>query len=187
MMKTSAASSLNWFLLAALASLSELLIFVFVLASSSENFVHLLHRRRLGWHRARQYLVVLYLSIVQNVFVPISKSIFILFCWNFFYITFAVFPNLKATSKIITTFFAVNCRLNSTQGFTAVYVGDLYCWHSCCREKSLIVQTLHFRKSSDMKQSFKRYVDLDEKYFIALLSKLNFFEECPYTSQRGNT
>ena len=98
-----------------------------------------------------------------------------------------MFPNLKATSKIITTFFAVNCRLNSTQGFTAVYVGDLYCWHSCCREKSLIVQTLHFRKSSDMKQSYKRYVDLDEKYFIALLSKLNFFEECPYTSQRGNT
>ena len=99
----------------------------------------------------------------------------------------AVFPNLKATSKIIHTFFAVICRSSSTHGCTAAYVGDLCCWHSCCREKSLIVQTLHFRTSSDMKQSFKRYVDLDEKYFIALLSKLNFFEECPYTSQRGNT
>ena len=97
------------------------------------------------------------------------------------------FQTHKPPSKILHTFIAVNCRLSSTHGCTAVYVGDLCCWHSCCREKSLIVQTLHFRKSSDMKQSLKRYVDLDEKYFIALLSKLNFFEECPYTSQRGNT
>ena len=33
---------------------------------------------------------------------------------------------------------------------------------------------------------FLSAIGLDEKCLIALLILLNFYEECPYTSQRGN-
>ena len=66
---SSIASSLNWFLLSALSSLSELLIFVWALLLQRILYV-VLPRRRLGRHRVKQSIV--YLSIVQNVFVPCS-------------------------------------------------------------------------------------------------------------------
>ena len=43
------------------------------------------------------------------------------------------------------------------------------------------------KQFSQLRGMFLSAIRLDEEYLIALLSQLNFYEECPYTSQRGNT
>ena len=89
---SSAASSLNWFLLAALASLSELLIFVRVL---------LLLQRICSRPASTEVGLAQSQAVYYFIFVNSSKRIcamfikyFHSFLLEFFYITFAVFPNI---------------------------------------------------------------------------------------------
>ena len=184
---SSIASSLNWFLLSALSSLSELLIFVWALllqrilyvrpssaevGSTQSQAVYCL------FVNSSKRICVMFIKYFDSFFVGIS-SIYICCVSKLISHLQKSYTHFLLLIVVWVVLMAVQLyMLGICVGGTAVAerIENLSLCKHCILGKDPIWNNVLLTA-----------IRLNEKYLIAPLSQLNFYEECPYTLQHVNT